>query len=151
MALDEPRGVDPRQELEVAAPRVRKDHREAVEVVTLAVLFDRSERGEVDLSLDARRGLVADDRRDGPIALERADKLLDGGVAAAVPPFADLLEEADSAQVILAETAPEVVGEGVDGTDSRLPRSARPGGPLKEEGVHGVAVHADLTGNLADG
>ena len=151
VALDEPRGVDLRQELEEAAPGVPEDHREAVEVPAHAVLLEESKVAEVDLGLDPGRRLVAEDGRDGPIALEGTDEVLDDGVAAAVSPLADLLEETDGAQVILSEAGAEVVRERVDGAGPWCAGCPAPRRSLEEEGVDRVAVYPDLAGDSADG
>ncbi len=151
MALEEPRGVDLGQELEVAAAGVAEDHREAMEVVAQAVFLDGSEGGEVDLSLNSRRGLEAGNCENGPVALERPYEVLDGGVASAVAAFPEFLEETHGAQVILGEASPQVVLKRIDGARARTPSHPGSWRTSKEECADGVAVHAHRPSDLADG
>ena len=139
------------EELDVAAAGVAEDHREAVEAVACAILVEGPEGAEVYLRLDARSRLEADDGSEGAVSLQGSDEILDDGVPTEVSPFADFLEEADGAQVVLGQASLQIVLEGINGARARCSRGARPGRSLQEKGVDGVAVNADHASDVADG
>ena len=114
------------------------------------VLLEESEVAEVDLGLDPGRRLETDHGGERPIASQGSNEVLDDGVAAAVAPLADLLEEPDRTQVIPGEASPEVVGEGVDGAGALGPGRPCARWSLKQERLDGVTVDPDLSGDPAD-